>query len=186
MEYNIINKGEWSTHLYTCDTESCFLSCVVPCHVYAKIKSYGKSKREYFIHLFVYMTLYVSIQQLWYSQQYLNAHMCPSHLTDNCFSITDDCDSHYMVVDDLLSSCILKNNICVYDTTSCLSPKDTKQKSLAFLIVTLVGYIFLVSLHYTIREKMKLKQIIGGNIIEDVIAITCCPTCGLAQEYREL
>jgi len=91
-----------------------------------------------------------------------------------------------MVVDDLLSSCILKNNICVYDNTSCLSPKDTKQKSLAFLIVTLVGYVFLVSLHYTIREKMKLKQIIGGNIIEDIVAITCCPTCGLAQEYREL
>jgi Cys-rich protein (TIGR01571 family) len=91
-----------------------------------------------------------------------------------------------MVVDNLLSSCILKNNICVYDTTTCLSPKETKQKSLAFLIVTLVGYVFLVGLHYTIREQIKIKQIIGGNIVEDVIAITCCSTCGLAQEYREL
>jgi Cys-rich protein (TIGR01571 family) len=185
-DYNILNKGEWATHLYTCDTESCFLSCIAPCHVYAKIKSYGKNKREYFIHLVVYMVMYISIQQLWYSQQYLNSHMCPSHLTDNCISITDDCDKYYMKVDNVLSSCMIKNNICVYDSHECLSSKDTKQKSTAFLVVTLIGYSFLVFLHYNIREKIKVKQTIGGNIIEDVLAITCCSTCGLAQEYREL
>ena len=186
MEYKIIDNKAWSTHLCTCDAESCFLSCVVPCHVYAKIKSYSTSKRLYFIHLFIYTITYISIQQLWYSQHYLNSHMCPAHLTDNCISITDNCETYYMVVDDILSSCTLKNNICIYDTISCISHQDTNRASSIILIITSISYVFLLFLHYTIREQIKLKQTISGNMIEDVIATTCCSTCGLAQEYREL
>lgn len=186
MEYNIINKVEWSTHLCTCDAESCFLSCVVPCHVYAKIKSYSTSKRLYCIHLFIYTLIYISIQHILYSQHYLNSHMCPAHLTDNCINIMGDCDTYYMVVDDILSSCTLKNNICIYDTNSCISYEDAHKSSSIFLIVTIIGYACIVCLHYSIREQIKLKQTISGNMIEDVIATTCCSTCGLAQEYREL
>ena len=54
------------------------------------------------------------------------------------------------------------------------------------LTFTTIGYAFLTFLHYTVREQLKLKQNISGNIVEDVIAVTCCSTCGLAQEYREL
>ena len=186
MEYKIIDNKAWSTHLCTCDAESCFLSCVVPCHVYAKIKSYSTSKRLYFIHLFIYTLIYISIQQILYSQHYLNVHVCPSHLTDNCISITDNCETYYMVVDNILSSCTLKNNICIYDTNSCISHEDAHNSSSIFLIVTIIGYACIVCLHYSIREQIKLKQTISGNMIEDVIATTCCSTCGLAQEYREL
>jgi Cys-rich protein (TIGR01571 family) len=41
-------------------------------------------------------------------------------------------------------------------------------------------------MHYSAREYIKKKQIIKTSIIEDVAAVTCCSTCGLAQEYREL
>jgi Cys-rich protein (TIGR01571 family) len=58
--------------------------------------------------------------------------------------------------------------------------------SLYFFIFTSIGYAGLVFLHYTIREQIKVKQTIGGNTVEDVIAVVCCPSCGLAQEYREL
>ncbi len=186
MEYNMIDNRIWSTHLCECHAESCFLSCIVPCHVYAKIKSYSTSKRLYCIHLFIYIIIYISIQQLWYSQHYLNSHMCPAYLTDNCISIIDDCETYYMVVDDILSSCTLKNNMCVYDTISCISQEDTYKSSSIILIFTLSAYLFIVCLHYSIREQIKIKQKIIGNIVEDVIAITCCSTCGLAQEYREL
>ena len=186
MDYTKLNKGEWSTQLYECDIESCFLSCFVPCHVYAKIKSLGKTKYQYCVHLLVYMSLYVSIHQLWYSQQYLNSHTCPAHLIDNCITITDNCETNYMMVDNVLSACVLKNNICVYDTIECVSHKDSNQTSLICLIFTSISYAGLVFLHYSIREQIKLKQNINGNIIEDVIAVGCCSTCGLAQEYREV
>jgi Cys-rich protein (TIGR01571 family) len=185
MDYTNINKGEWSTHLYDCDIESCLLSCVVPCHVYAKIRSFG-SKCKYCVHLIVYISLYVAIQQLWYSQRYLNSHTCPAHLIDNCITITDNCESNYMMVDNVLSACVLKNNICLYDTIECISHKNSNQTSLMCLTFTTISYVFLTYLHYTVREQLKLKQNISGNIVEDVIAVTCCSTCGLAQEYREV
>jgi Cys-rich protein (TIGR01571 family) len=186
MDYNIINKGEWITNLYDCDAESCFLSCVVPCHVYAKIKSLGKGKSHYCIHLFIYMFLYLSIQQLWYSIQYLESNECPAQLIDNCISLVDNCEDYYMMQDDVRSACLLKNNICVYDTHECLSHKMVSHTSLYFFIFTSIGYAGIVFLHYTIRQQIKLKQTIGGNALEDVIAVVCCPSCGLAQEYREL
>jgi Cys-rich protein (TIGR01571 family) len=185
MDYTNLNKGEWSSHLCTCDIESCFLSCCLPCHVYAKIRSLG-SKCKYCIHLIVYMSLYVSMQQFWYSNQYLNSHTCPANLIDNCITITDNCETNYMMVDNLLSACVLKNNICVYDTIECVSHKDSNEASLICLIFTSIGYMCLVFLHYIVREQIKSKQNISGNIIEDVMAVTCCSTCGLAQEYREL
>ena len=185
MDYAIINKGEWTTHLLECDTESCLLSCCLPCHIYAKIRSSG-SKCKYFIHLLVYISLYGAIQQLWYSQHYLNSHTCPAHLIDNCITVTDNCETNYMMVDNVLTSCILKNNICVYDTIECVSHENSNQTSLICLIFTTIAYTGLVILHYTVREQIKLKQNISGNTIEDVVAVTCCSTCGLAQEYREL
>lgn len=186
MDYEIINKKEWATNLYDCDTESCFLSCIVPCHVYSKIKILNKNKAQYCVHLFFYLFIYLSIQQLWYSSNYLSEHTCPQYLIDNCINVIDNCEEHYMIVDDVPSSCIIKNDYCVYDNYECISKKQSNKTALYILIFTSLCYSGITFMHYRVREHIKLIYHIKGNIVEDVFAVTCCSTCGLAQEYREL
>ena len=186
MEYDLINKKEWSSNLYDCDTESCFLSCIVPCHVYSKLKIISKNKKYYCVHLFVYMLLYISIQQLWYANNYLSKHTCPHILIDNCINAIDNCEDNYMIVDDAQSSCVIKNNFCVYNNYECISQKQSNKTALYLLIITSISYSCLTYIHYKARQYIKLIYNINGNMVEDLFAVTCCSTCGLAQEYREL
>lgn len=186
MDYEIINKKEWSTNLYDCDTESCFLSCFVPCHIYSKLKLINKNKSQYCSHLFFYMFIYLSIQQLWYSSHYLSSHTCPKNLIDNCINAIDNCENNYMLVDNVPSSCVMKSDLCVYDNYECVSHKESNKTALYILIFTTFSYSCLTFMHYKVRENIKVFYHINGNIVEDVFAVTCCSTCGLAQEYREL
>jgi Cys-rich protein (TIGR01571 family) len=185
MDYEIINKKEWATNLYDCDTESCFLSCLVPCHVYSKLKIKSKNKSYYCVHLFFYMFLYLSIQQLWYSSNYVTTHTCPHLLIDNCINSLK-CEDNYMLVDDVPTSCVMQNDFCVFDKYECISKKQSNTTSMYILIFTLFSYTCLTCMHYKVREHIKKIYQINGNIAEDVFAVTCCSTCGLAQEYREL
>ena len=183
-DYTILNKGEWQTHLCNCDSESCFLSCVVPCHVYAKIKS--KTKSNYCVYLFVYIFLYLSIQQVWYTQKYISKNTCPSILVDNCLTITEKCEDNYILYDNVQYSCVNENGYCISNEYSCIRQNVSKKTSLDLIIYTSLCYFILTFMHYSAREYIKKKQIIQTSIIEDVMAVTCCSTCGLAQEYREL
>jgi Cys-rich protein (TIGR01571 family) len=184
MDYNILNKGEWKTHLCHCDTESCFLSLIVPCHVYAKIKSFNKS--QYCIHLIIYLSIYLSVQQLWVSQKYINDQTCPKHITQDCISIQDDCVNYYVSIDSILYSCIEKNGYCISDKYECIDHELSNKISTNIFLLSSFFYFFLCLIHYCARETIKTKNIIETNIFEDIVAISCCPTCGLAQEYREL
>lgn len=186
MDYEIINKKKWSTNLYDCESESCFLSCIVPCHVYSKIKLLSKNKNHYCVHLFVYILLYISIQQLWYTRNYLSDHTCPQNLIDNCINFINNCEDNYMLLDDVPSSCVIKNNLCVYDNYECITKKQSNKTAMYIIIITSISYSCLTYMHYKAREHIKLIYNINGNIVEDVFAVTCCSTCGLAQEYREL
>jgi Cys-rich protein (TIGR01571 family) len=183
-DYNILNKSEWQTGLCKCDTESCFLSCIVPCHVYAKIKSTSKS--EYCLHLVLYIFLYLSLQQLWYSQHYVIQNTCPSILTNTCITIDEDCNKYYILIDDIKYSCVDNNGYCISNENSCIEQKASTNISLNLFIFSSVCYFMLTCLHYSAREYIKSKQIIEHSYVEDILAIVCCPTCGLAQEYREL
>ena len=186
MDYEIINKQVWSSNLYDCDSESCFLSCIVPCHVYSKLKIISKNKNYYCSHLFVYMLLYISIQQLWYTRDYLSKHTCPQILIDNCLNAINNCEDNYMMVNDAPTSCVIKNNFCVYNDYVCISQKQSNKTAMYLLIITSISYSCLTYLHYKARQHIKTIYQINGNMVEDAIAVTCCSTCGLAQEYREL
>ena len=185
--YTILNKSEWQTSLCKCDSESCFLSCIVPCHVYSKIRS--RTKSEYCVHLCVYIFLYLSLQQLWYSQKYVINNTCPSTVVSSCLSITSDianCNKYSILIDEDQYSCIEQNGICISNKNTCIEIKDSKNISINLIIFTSISYFILTCLHYLAREYIKSKQIIENSIIEDIFAVVCCPTCGIAQEYREL
>ena len=189
-DYNILNKGEWQTGLCKCDSESCFLSCIVPCHVYAKIKS--RTKAEYCVHLVIYVFLYLSLQQLWYSQHYILSNTCPNMLTSNCISMIEDddlyadCNKYYIEIDDIKYACIQNNGYCIANENSCIEQKQSKNISLDLMLFTAICYFMITCFHYSAREYIKTTQIIEHSLIEDIPAVICCPTCGLAQEYREL
>ena len=186
MDYEIINKKEWSTNLYDCDTESCFLSCIVPCHIYAKLKNKTKIKSQYCVHLFFYIFIYLSIQQLWYSSNYISQHTCPKDLINDCIHAIDNCEDYYMIIDDRPSSCFIKNGYCVYNEYECISKKQSRKTEMYILIFTSFFYSGLTFMHYKVRQHIKAVYHIDGNLSEDIVAVTCCSTCGLAQEYREL
>ena len=76
--------------------------------------------------------------------------------------------------------------VCISNKNSCIEQKASKNASLDLFIFSSVCYFMLTYLHYTAREYIKSKQIIQHSLVEDIPAIVCCPTCGLAQEYREL
>jgi Cys-rich protein (TIGR01571 family) len=183
-DYTILNKAEWQTHLCKCDSESCFLSCIVPCHVYAKIRS--RTKSEYCVHLVLYTFLYLSLQQLWYSQNYIIDNTCPSILANTCIAITENCDKSYILIDDIKYACVEDNGYCISNQMSCIEQKYSKKISLNLIIFSSICYFILTSMHYGAREYIKSKQIIETSLFEDIAATICCPVCGLAQEYREL
>jgi Cys-rich protein (TIGR01571 family) len=183
-DYTILNKNEWQTSLCKCESESCFLSCIVPCHVYAKIKA--RTKSEYCVHLGIYIILYVFIQQLIYSNHYIIHNTCANNLVNTCISITDECNKYYMIIDDTQYSCIEENGFCVVDNYSCIKQSVSHKASVNLIIYTSLCYFILVCLHYSARDYIKSKQIIDESIFENIAGVVCFPTCGLAQEYREL
>jgi len=192
-EYTILNKNEWQTSLCKCETESCFLSCIVPCHVYAKLRASTKS--EYCVHLVIYIFLYLSLQQLWYSQNYVINNTCPSTLINNCLSITilnndvtdmDYCENYYMIIENIHYGCVEQNGYCISKDYSCIKKNDSKHASIDLIIFTSICYFIITCLHYNAREYIKSKQNIEESFIESIAGIICCPICGLAQEYREL
>ena len=184
MEYKILNKGEWKTNMFVCDSESCFLSCIVPCHVYAKIISTSKSL--YCINLIIYCIIYLSIHQLWYSQNYIIENTCSKELTDNCISIKDNCENFYMIIDNIPFSCIYTENFCISNNKSCINHEDSNNSSLTIFLLSSSCYFILVFMNYKAREHIKNIYQKETNCVEDITAVTCCSTCGLAQEYREL
>ena len=178
MDYEIVEQSTWKTTLYNPDCESCFLSNVVPCHVYSKVMS--TTKLEYTTRIILYIILYIGIEQLVYLKFRLDQSACPSRLIDNCI-LSDDCRNSYMIIGDKSYSCRLIDGFCVYNEYQCSINVDTSN----IYILTSLLYIVLSYLHYSARRFVMIKKNIEPSC-SDCCAITCCVSCGLAQEYREL
>ena len=178
MDYEIVEHNTWKTSLYNTDCESCFLSCIVPCHVYSKIMS--TTKLEYTTRIILYIILYTGIEQLMYIKYRLDKSMCPPTLINNCL-LSDNCQETYMIVGDKTYSCTLIDGFCVYNENQCNKDLDT---SIIYLMSSFL-YIFMTYLHYSARNYIMEKKNIQQHCMADCCAITCAP-CGLAQEYREL
>jgi hypothetical protein len=179
MEYEIVEQKNWASSLLTFDCESCFLSCVVPCHVYSKIMS--TTRLEYTTRIILYIILYTGIQQMIYIKYRIDKSMCPALLVDNCI-FSDSCENTYMLIGENAYSCRFVEGFCVYNKYQCIRNADT---SIIYLLTTFV-YLVLTYLHCSARKFMMNRKNIEPHCITDCCAVTCCVSCGLAQEYREL
>ena len=99
---------------------------------------------------------------------------------DNCI-LTDDCINSYMNIGDKSYSCRIVDGVCLYNEYQCVKNLDTS----TIYILTSFLYIFLTYLHYSARRFLMIQRNIEPTC-SDCCAITCCVSCGLAQEYREL
>ena len=181
MEYDIVEQKTWKTSLFNPDCESCFLSCVVPCHVYSKLMS--TTPLEYTTRIILYIILYTGIEQMLYLKYVLDKSVCPSKLIENCIvATTGICNDHYMMICGNPYSCRFVDGFCVYEEYQCIKNVDT---SVIYTMTSLI-YLMLTYLHYTARKYTSIQKNIEPHCITDLCAITCCVPCGLAQEYREL
>ena len=179
MDYEIVEQKTWKTSLYQFDCESCFLSCVVPCHVYSKIMS--TTPLEYTTRIISYIILYTGIQQLVYIQYRLDNSKCPATEIGNCI-FADNCLAYYMTINDQPSACRYVEGYCVYSEFQCV--KHTHD--IMLILFTSLLYTVLTYLHYSARMYVISKKNLDTVGCSDCCASTYCSLCGLAQEYREL
>ena len=172
----------WKTHLCKLDCESLFVSSVLPCHVYAKLR-----KGNYAVHLVVYLCIWACTQLLYSCVYYLQANACPMQVTTMCAQLNEaDCGNHYMKMSSGFAPCVYRSNLCTYDNYECISPKHYTHLHLIIFPSTLLAYVILVNLHNALRTEMKETHALQQDYCTDCLAISCCATCGLAQEYREV
>ena len=179
MDYEIVEQKTWKTSLFHFDCESCFLSCVVPCHVYSKITS--ATPLEYTTRILLYIILYTGIQQIVYIQLRLEESKCPATQISNCI-FADNCQSYYMVVDNQPTACRYVDGFCVYNEYQCVQNTHT----VTLLLTTSLIYTILTYLHYYARMYTIHKKKFETSGCSDCCASTLCSSCGLAQAYREL
>lgn len=179
MDYDIVEQKTWKTALCHSDCESCFLSCVVPCHVYSKIMS--STPLEYTTRIILYIILHTGIHQILYIAYELENNKCPANEIHNCI-FADNCSGYYMVIDNTPSACRYVDGFCVYSEYQCI--KETHTTTL--FIFTSLLYVMLTYLHYAARMHIRHEKNIESSDCLDCCASTVCSSCGLAQEYREL
>ena len=169
--------SSWKTPLLHFDCESCFISCIAPCHVYAKLK-----KRNYAKHCSLYVLLWYSIQTLYSWNYHLYNKSCPSKKTEYCIQLDEqECNESYMLVNSVPTKCVYYESMCIYDQT-CIT--NYNHFFIFTFVSTTILYCFLFLLHYKLRIEIQDQKEIKDSA--NCLSTTCCSTCGLAQEYREL
>jgi hypothetical protein len=165
-------KG-WKTTLCLPDCESCTLSCLFPCHIYAMA-----NKPHYAYHFILYSFIILFIHRVYYELYYMYNNECPSSKVDYCLG-NSNCESHYTVVNGVTTPCYFYKqfDVCGYSLNSCIKKPDY-----VFPIAVLwFSYMCLFSLHLITRLYVKEKKKIHScESCESTIP------CGLAQVYREL
>ena len=172
----------WKTSLLHYDCESCFVSHMLPCHVYAKLKQVN-----YAIHCMLYISLWFTIHFLYSWNYYLYTNICPSTDISYCILLNEsNCNQYYMIVNSVPTRCIFHPDVqlCTMDT-SCITETAYSKIELYIIIVTSMLYTCLWFMHMRVRKEIQQQKEIEYDSYT-CMATTCCTTCGLAQEYREL
>ena len=173
----------WKTPLFHCDCESCFVSCIVPCHVYAKLK-----QRNYATHCVIYLGLWFIIHMLYSWNYYLYNNTCPSLETPFCILLNEtNCNNYYTTIDNVPYECTYLPDVdlCIYDSKSCIDVSTYRKINLFVFLLTSMIYTTIWLLHVRVRKEIQEKKEIEYDA-HTCLATTCCSTCGLAQEYREI
>jgi hypothetical protein len=119
---------------------------------------------------------------------FLYSNSCPSEEIHYCLQLEEsECADYYMMVNSVPTKCVfhIDANICTYDEESCILPAEYKEIQLIVFFTSIMLYTCLCLLHYSLRKEIQIKKEIEYDAT-CCLATTCCSTCGLAQEYREL
>ena len=97
--------SSWQTSLWECDSESCILSFLLPCHIYSKVNSnYAYSFMSYGICI-------VTIRLLYYWTFILYTNACPPNHSEQCLGLGNDCHDYYTTINGLTTACIYRKDI---------------------------------------------------------------------------
>lgn len=171
--------SDWKSSLCEYDSESCVVSWLLPCHVYAKLNmsSYG-------LHFISYAFFVLCIRNIYGWFYYVHDHACPSHHAAQCLGLDNkECSEYYMVVDGVPSQCTYHSDVdaCIYNIYGCVHANPIYHALSFFLCFS---YICLFSMNYSARVlTIQHRKLSHSN---NLVASTCLSTCGLAQEYREI
>ena len=170
----------WSTSLCALDSESCIVTTLLPCHVYAKLNlnSYG-------LHFFSYALLVLCIRNVYSSFTYFYTYDCPPSVIDQCIFLEEaDCSSHYMVEQGVTTPCYYNKDleVCIFSETGCIRVHAPTYTYLSILLS--LSYCGLFYMNYKARQLIRTTYSISPS--QECIASTACSTCGLAQAYREI
>jgi hypothetical protein len=178
-EYGYTKMKDWKTPLCQCDSESCILAYLLPCHIYSKL--WGSL---YLFHFLSYGLLVTSIYNVYYWINYITINKCPSLQTDYCITLGENCSNYYMMVNGIPSKCVYHEQICTYNTLSCIEMDEYKKTKLMLVILFSGSSTLLFFMNYFVRRKVKRDNDIEEG--HDICESTICSVCGLAQEYREI
>lgn len=188
MEYLALNleknvENDWNTSLCKCHAESCLVSFLLPCHVYAKLKN-----KYYLLNFVVYASLVTCIYNIGYWLHYLSHNICPSIKAEQCIGLGENCQNYYINIDNTHTQCIYHDDaqLCTYNTISCIKQNTYMKLRLYLGAYASFSYLFLFFMNYKKRLVIKEYRKINDTGISDLFASSLCITCGLAQEYREL
>jgi hypothetical protein len=168
----------WQTSLWECDSESCILSFILPCHIYSKINM------NYASSFIMYGSFILSIRLFYYWGFILYNNACPTNYSDQCLGLGKECETYYTIIDGTSTACIYRNDInaCTYNIKSCIKVHNSWYVWIG--IYCSIIYLFLFLMNCAIRKKVRyLKSIQDGN---DICESTLLSPCGLAQAYREI
>jgi hypothetical protein len=181
--YTSLESNKWKTPLLECHCESCFISYIAPCHVYAKLRN-----GNYAYHCCMYASLWVCMQLVYSWMWFIQDNVCPSNKVDYCFGLSENnCSQSYTLINDVPSLCTFypEANICVYSSQQCITYHTYNHAQPMLFMFSLITYLSLCLLHVKLRNQIKEQN----KIQEDPLACCatmCCSTCGLAQIYREV
>lgn len=179
----------WKTPWYQCDTESCLLASVLPCHVHSKILSTNSRSnyKYYFLGFFLLYLVYYTTIAGWI---YIPTLTCNGQQTYTCiYQSPETCNELYMLVDndktyqckwvDFIGACIPETNqTCIREE---IMYGNISVIASAFGIFSMV-YLF-VKVQF--RESYQTANYIIQKKWTDCFIPMCCPICSDAQIYRE-
>ena len=177
----------WRTALCCPHLESCFVSFVVPCHTIAKISNSVHNN---------YNTIFITYALFWacnnyahYVQYYINKNTCPDTSTTWCVDYKEDtCEDYYTTIDSVNVPCLWNEDygVCLSSSIECKSSRHFETFRAYMYVLETLTFFGLFASHFIVRSHLRKKKKYKPSCLTDIIATTCCNTCGLAQEYREL
>jgi len=169
----------WTTSLWALDCESCIVTTLLPCHVYAKL-----NLTNYAIHFLSYALLVLCVRNVYSSLSYLHTYDCPSSETDQCIFLEADCSKYYMVENGVTTPCYYNKDLdaCIFSQTACIRVHSSTYTYLSILLS--LSYCGLFYMNYKARQLIRTTYSISPS--QECVASTACSPCGLAQAYREI